>query len=147
MKTDTEARHLVSKTNNEQTKPLLKKSKTIAIVGISRDKAATSNICGEYLKNQGYKIIPINPKAETILGIPAIKSLENINEKVDIVDVFRPSIEAEEITKKAIKIGAKAVWLQEGIINNNAKKLAQNNNILFVSNRCLAKEHKNLRHQ
>ena len=126
---------------------MLKKSKTIAIVGISRDKAATSNICGEYLKNQGYKIIPINPKAETILGIPAIKSLENINEKVDIVDVFRPSIEAEEITKKAIKIGAKAVWLQEGIINNNAKKLAENNNILFVSNRCLAKEHKNLRHQ
>ena len=83
---------------------LLKNSKTIAIVGISRDKTAISNICGEYLKNQCYKIIPINPKAETILGIPAIKSLENIKEKVDIVDVFRPSIEAEKITQQAITI-------------------------------------------
>ena len=130
----------------KKTKKLLKNSKTIAIVGISRNVNSDSNICGQYLKNQGYKIIPINPYAKTILGIPAIKSLENIKEKVDIVDVFRPSIEAEEITKKAIKIGVKAVWLQEGIKNIKAEKLAEKNNILFISNRCLAKEHKYLRH-
>ena len=131
----------------EKTKSLLKNSKTIAIVGISRDENSASNICGDYLKNQGYKIIPINPHAESILGIPALKSLENIKEKVDIVDVFRPSVEAEEITKKAIKIGVKCIWLQEGIINIKAKKIAEKNNILFVFNRCLAKEHKYLRHQ
>ncbi|NOR85924.1 CoA-binding protein [archaeon] len=132
--------------NTNKIKSILKNSKTIAIVGISKDKNKDSNICGAYLKYKGYNIIPVNPNAENILGIPAIKSLENINKKVDIVDVFRPSSEAEEITKAAIKIGAKVVWLQVGITNKNAEKLAEKNNILFVSNRCLAKEHKYLRY-
>ena len=113
----------------------------IAVVGCSREQGKPSHDVPEYLQEAGYKIIPVNPFADCILGEKAYKKLSEIPVRVDVVDVFRPSAEALEITKEAYAIGAKAVWLQEGIFNDDAKKFAEEHNMLFVMNRCMMKEH------
>ncbi len=132
------------KTQDIKIKELLESSKTIAIVGISRDKESTSNKCGVYLKKHGFIVIPVNPNAERILGSLSMKSLEDIKEPIDIVNVFRPKEEAGQLANSAVKINAKAIWFQEGIISKIAENIAKKNNIFFVQNRCIYKEHKKL---
>jgi predicted CoA-binding protein len=128
---------------------ILKNSKVIAVVGCSRDEAKEAHKIPKYLKEAGYKIIPINPNADFILGEKAYKKLIDLKgkEKVDVVDVFRPGREALQIAKEAKEIGAKALWLQSGIISKEAKEFAENNNILFVENRCMMVEHYRLKRE
>ncbi len=119
---------------------ILKTYNVIAVVGCSKDEKKYSNIVAKFMKEPGYNIIPVNPTADEILGDRCYDSLESIDEDVDIVDVFRPSEEALEITKQAVMIGAKAVWLQEGIIDDEAKRYAEDRDVAFVQDLCIMKE-------
>lgn len=121
---------------------ILKKFKSIAVVGCSAHEEKPSHFVPKYLQEHGYRIIPINPNALEILGEKVFPSLEEAakKEKIEAVDVFRPSEEAEKVTEQAIKAGAKAVWLQEGIESDKAKEKAEKAGILFVQNKCMKKE-------
>ncbi|MCL4380744.1 CoA-binding protein [Candidatus Marsarchaeota archaeon] len=120
---------------------ILQNFRTIAIVGCSREPGKPSHDVPKYLQAIGYKIIPVNPFADFILGEKCYKNLNEIKENVDVVDVFRPSNEALEIARQAMQIHAKALWLQEGIISNEAERFANENGMMFVMNRCMMKEH------
>ncbi len=113
----------------------------IAVVGCSREEGKPSHDVPKYLKSVGFRIIPVNPFADYILDEKAYKKLSDIPEKVEVVDVFRPATEALQIAKEAYAIGAKALWLQEGIISEEAESYALSHGMLFVMNRCMMKEH------
>jgi predicted CoA-binding protein len=123
---------------------ILTKYKTIAVVGCSRDPEKAAYQIPKYMKDQGYKVIPINPFAETIFGEKTYPSLIDVKEPIDIVDVFRPSNEAVAVVKQAIMKKAKAVWLQLGIVNEEAAQLAKENGLDFVMDKCIMVEHKKL---
>ena len=122
----------------ENTKEILRKYKKIALVGASKDLTKTSSIVMKYLQKYGFKIYPVNPsmKGEEILGEKVFGSVSEIDSPVEIIDVFRPSSEAIEIAKEAVKINAKVLWLQLDIKNEEAKKIAEANNILYIDNKC-----------
>ena len=124
-------------------KDILSKYKTIAMIGVSKDPTKTSTIVMKYMQKYGYKVIPVNPsaKGEKILGENVYEKITDIKEPVDIVDVFRPSKEAFPIAEDALKIGAKVLWLQLGIRDENAKKLMEKNNIDYVENKCTKMEY------
>ena len=124
-------------------KDILSKYKTIAMIGVSKDPTKTSTIVMKYMQKYGYKVIPVNPsaKGEKILGEDVYEKITDIKEPVDIVDVFRPSKEAFSIAEDALKIGAKVLWLQLGIRDENAKKLMEKNNINYVENKCTKMEY------
>jgi hypothetical protein len=120
--------------------------KNIAVVGMSDNPEKPANRVPKYLMTQGYKIIPVNPTKEEIMGLKSFKSLKEVDEEIDVVDVFRRPEQALEVVKEAIERkkergDIKAIWLQEGIVNEEAKKLAEENGILFVQDRCMFKEH------
>ena len=122
----------------ENTKEILRKYKKIALVGASKDLTKTSSIVMKYLQKYGFKVYPVNPsmKGEEILGEKVFGSVSEIDSIVEIIDVFRPSSEAIEIAKEAVKINAKVLWLQLDIKNEEAKKIAEANNILYIDNKC-----------
>mgnify|MGYP001414727051 FL=1 len=122
----------------ENTKEILRKYKKIALVGASKDLTKTSSIVMKYLQKYGFKVYPVNPsmKGEEILGEKVFGSISEINSPVEIIDVFRPSSEAIEIAKEAVKINAKVLWLQLDIKNEEAKKIVEENNILYIDNKC-----------
>ena len=122
----------------ENTKEILRKYKKIALVGASKDLTKTSSIVMKYLQKYGFKVYPVNPsmKGEEILGEKVFGSVSEIDSTVEIIDVFRPSSEAVEIAKEAVKINAKVLWLQLDIKNEEAKKIAEANNILYIDNKC-----------
>ena len=124
-------------------KDILTKYKTIAMVGVSKDTKKTSTIVMKYMKNYGFKVYPVNPsaKGEKILGEEVYAKITDIKKNVDIVDVFRPSKEAYEIAKDAVKIGAKVLWLQLGIRDENAKELVEENKMEYVENKCTKMEY------
>ena len=124
-------------------KDILSKYKTIAMIGVSKDLTKTSTIVMKYMQKYGYKVIPVNPRAkgEKILGEDVYEKITDIKEPVDIVDVFRPSKEAFPIAEDTVKIGAKVLWLQLGIRDENAKKLMEKNNIDYVENKCTKMEY------
>tara|TARA_A200000159_G_scaffold159315_1_gene177792 strand:+ start:103 stop:537 length:435 start_codon:yes stop_codon:yes gene_type:complete len=124
-------------------KDILSKYKTIAMIGVSKDPTKTSTIVMKYMQKYGYKVIPVNPsaKGEKILGENVYEKITDIKEPVDIVDVFRPSKEAFPIAEDTVKIGAKVLWLQLGIRDENAKKLMEKNNIDYVENKCTKMEY------
>jgi predicted CoA-binding protein len=124
----------------------LEKSKIIAVVGASRTEGKPAHFVPAYLKSKGYKIIPVNPFADEILGEKAYKSLLDIppDIKIDVVDVFRPSEEVTKVVEEAIKRGVKIVWLQSGIYNKEAVELAKKNNIEIIWDRCMMETHKRL---
>ena len=97
-----------------------------------------------YLQENGYKIIPVNPGFEEIIGLRCYSSLLDIKEKIDIVDIFRRSEYVYSIAQEAVKINAKALWLQDSVISLEAKELAEKNNMLFVMNDCLLRRHRQL---
>jgi uncharacterized protein len=131
---------------NGNIKEILSKYKTIAMVGVSKDNTKTSTIVMKYMQKYGFKVIPINPnaKGEKILGEEVFEKLEDIKTPVDIVDVFRPSVEAIKIAEETIKIRAKVLWLQLGIKNNEAKNMVEDKNIKYVENRCTKMEYQKL---
>ena len=122
----------------ENTKEILRKYKKIALIGASKDLTKTSSIVMKYLQKYGFKVYPVNPsmKGEEILGEKVFGSVSEIDSTVEIIDVFRPSSEAIEIAKEAVKINAKVLWLQLDIKNEEAKKIAEANNILYIDNKC-----------
>ena len=119
-------------------KEILSKFKNIALVGASSDLTKTSSVVMKYLQNYGFKVYPVNPsmKGQKILGETVFGKISEIESPVEIVDVFRPSIEAIEIAKETVKIGAKVLWLQLDIKNEEAKKIVEANDILYIENKC-----------
>ncbi len=141
--------------NNNEIKKILENSKIIAMVGVSSEKKGEdpknlkrkpANVVMKYMQDFGYKVIPVNPFAEgeVINGETVIGSLDKISEKIDIVDIFRPSKETPAIAKEAVKIGTKVLWLQYGIQSEEAKKIAEDANIQYVSNLCIKQEYQKL---
>ena len=124
-------------------KNILSKYKSIAMVGVSKDLKKTSTIVMKYMQDYGFKVYPVNPsaKGEKILGEEVYSSITEINKNVDIVDVFRPSREAYGIAEEAVKIGAKVLWLQLGIRDENAKKLVEENKMEYIENKCTKMEY------
>ena len=124
-------------------KDILSKYKTIAMIGVSKDPTKPSTIVMKYMQKYGFKVIPVNPtvKGEKILGEEVFENITDIKEPVEIVDVFRPSKEAYAIAEDTVKIGAKVLWLQLGIRDENAKKLLKKNNIVYVENKCTKMEY------
>ena len=122
----------------EITKEILEKYKKIALVGASKDLTKTSSVVMKYLQQYGFKVYPVNPsmRGEEILGEKVFGSISEIDSAVDIIDVFRPSKEVIEIAKEAIKINAKVLWLQLDIKNEEAKRIVEANNILYIENKC-----------
>ena len=124
-------------------KNILSRYKSIAMVGVSKDPKKTSTIVMKYMQDYGFKVYPVNPgaKGEKILGEEVYASILEINKNVDIVDVFRPSSEAYKIAEDTVKIGAKVLWLQLGIRDENAKKLVEENKIEYIENKCTKMEY------
>jgi len=123
---------------------ILNIGKTVAVVGLSPDASRPSFRVANYLKQQGYTIIPVNPSVEEIMGEKCYPDLLSIENKPDIVDIFRRSDAVGTIVEEAIKIGAKAVWMQEGEVNETAGKRAEEAGLLVVMDRCMLKEHMKL---
>lgn len=124
---------------------ILKESKTIAIVGLSPEPNRPSHGVAAYLKSKaGYKIIPVNPAVPEVLGEKSYPDLKAIPVKVDVVDIFRKPEVVPQIVGDAIKIKAKAVWMQEGIVHEEAAKMARNSGLLVAMDRCMMKEHAKL---
>ncbi len=124
-------------------KEILSKYKKIAMVGVSNDPTKASTIVMKYMQKYGFKVYPVNPKAEgqKILGEDVCGKITDIKEKVDIVNVFRPSKEALDIARDTINIKAKVLWLQLGIKNLEAKKLVEQKKIEYIENRCTKMEY------
>ena len=124
-------------------KEILDKNKTIAMIGVSKDPKKPSTIVMKYMQEYGFKVIPVNPRAkgEKILGEDVFEKITDIKEKVEIVDVFRPSKEVYAIAEDAVKIGAKVLWLQLGIRDEKAKELVEKNDIEYVDNKCTKMEY------
>lgn len=129
--------------NGDEIRKFLQTSKNIAIVGLSSNRMRPSYGVAEYLQRAGYKIIPVNPNEREVLGESAFQRLEDIREKVDIVDVFRRPEFVLEVTESAIAMGARALWLQEGVIHEEAAKRARDAGLFVVMDRCIMKEHAN----
>ena len=123
---------------------ILNQFRTVAVVGLSPDPSRPSHRVATYLARQGYEVIPVNPHAREILGKPSYPDLSSILEVVEVVDIFRRSEEVMPIVDEAIKIGAKAVWMQEGVINEKAASKARDAGLLVVMNKCMYKEHRRL---
>ena len=144
--------HLV--TEDDLIKNALTSAKTIAMVGVSSIKKEVSTnikrrpsiIVMKYLQEFGYRVIPVNPfsTGKEIYGETVIAQLEDITIPIDIVDVFRPSKETPMIARQAIKIGAKTLWLQYGIQNQEAEKIVQSVNIIYIANKCIKQEYQRL---
>ena len=144
-----------STTNNQLLKQLLATTKTIAMVGVSLiNKKETSNIIRrrpsiivmKYLQEFGYRVIPVNPSSagKKIYGETAVAKLEDIAIPIDVVNVFRPSKEAPIFAEQTVKIGAKVLWLQFGIQNQEAQKIVESANVTYISNRCIKQEYQRL---
>jgi predicted CoA-binding protein len=119
---------------------ILERSSTIAVVGIARTTDKPSGSVPAGLQARGFRIVPVNPKADEVLGERAYASLADVTEPVDVVEVFRPAEEAPEIARQAVAIGAKALWLQLGIVSDEARRIAEDAGIDFVQDRCMAVE-------
>ena len=122
-------------------KSLLSSARTIAVVGLSNHPFRPSYGVAQYMQSQGYRIIPVNPKEPEVLGEKAYARLEDIPDQVDIVDVFRRSEFVPEVVDSAIAIGAKAVWMQEGVVHEDAAAKARAAGLQVVMDRCILKDH------
>ena len=117
---------------------ILASARTIAVVGASRDPDKAGGSVPEGLQRRGYRIIPINPYAETLFGEKVYRSLLDVPDQIDLVDVFRPSSDAPEIARQAAAVGAKALWLQEDIRSAEARRIAESAGMEFVEDECTA---------
>ncbi len=126
-----------------QIKDILSKYKTIAMIGVSNDQTKPSTIVMKYMQKYGYKVFPVNPsaKGQKILGEEVYAKITDIKKNIDIVDVFRPSREVMAIAEDTVKIGAKVLWLQLGIRDENSKELVEKNHIEYIENKCTKMEY------
>ncbi len=123
---------------------ILKKYRTVAVVGASNNPERPSHGVARYLIEQGYNVIPVNPNEKEILGKTSYPDLSSVPEKVEVVDIFRRPEQVMPIVEEAIKIGAKAVWMQKGIVSEEAAAKAENAGLLVVMDRCIREEHQHL---
>lgn len=124
----------------ETIKRILEECKTIAVVGLSSNPYRPSNGVASFMQKKGYKVIPVNPNETEVLGENAFAKLSDVPDKIELVDIFRRSEEAGSAVDEAIEIGAKAVWLQEGVIDKEAAKRAEDAGLLVVIDRCWLKD-------
>src|SRR3989475_8994439 len=117
---------------------ILERAQTIAVVGASRDPSKAGGSVPEGLQRRGFRIIPINPYAQTLFGERVYRSLLDVPDKIDIVDVFRPSADTPEIARQAAAIGAKALWLQLDIRSPEARRIAESAGLEYVEDECTA---------
>ena len=131
---------------DEEIKSLLSAYRTVAVVGISPKPDRPSHVVASYLQSKGYRIIPVRPDGEVVLGERVYQSLRDIPKEmgVDIVDVFRKSTEVLPIVEEAVERGAKMVWMQEGVVNQDAAAKAEKAGLKVVMDRCIKKEHQRL---
>ena len=129
----------------EDVRNILTSSKTIAVVGLSNKPDRPSHEIASYLKDEGYRIIPVNPVITEALGEKAYPSLRDIPERVDVVQIFRKSEDVPPIVEDAIAIGAKVVWMQSGIVNEEAAARAEAAGLKVVMDACMRAEHRTLR--
>lgn len=127
-----------------QLRHILKESRTIAVVGLSADWFRPSYFAAKYMQEHGYRIIPINPKYSEILGERCYPDLASVPDKVDMVDVFRKSADCAPIAKQAADIGAKTLWLQIGVVNEEARQIAEDAGLAVVMDRCVKIEYARL---
>jgi hypothetical protein len=130
--------------NEQETIRKIYEMKTIAVVGLSPKPERPSHYVAKYLQEQGYRIIPVNPGHDELLGETSYTSLKKIPEPVDVVDVFRRSEYVDPIVDATIEMGAKALWLQDGVINETAAERAEEAGLLVVMNDCMLRQHRQL---
>jgi uncharacterized protein len=123
---------------------LLRNAKTIAVVGLSSRRTRPSYGVSEYMQAAGYRIIPVNPNESEVLGEKAYRSLDDVPEHIDIVDIFRRSEMVPEVVDAAIRIGAHGVWMQEGVVHEEAASKARAAGLEVVMDRCILKEHRRM---
>ncbi len=120
---------------------ILNECQTIAVVGLSSNQMRPSYGVARYMQQKGYRIIPVNPNETEVLGEKAYASLADVPEKFDLVDIFRRSEEAGHHVDEAIRLGAKAVWMQDGVIDETAAERAQDAGLLVVMDDCILRQH------
>ena len=118
--------------------------KKVAVIGMSKHSSKAAHYVPKYLSDNGFDVIPVNPTADTILGKKCYDSVSEINEDIEIVDIFRPSDQVLLVIQEAIKKKPKVIWLQEGFHNSEAEELARKAGIKVVYNRCMLAEHRRL---
>lgn len=126
-------------------KKILSNFKRIVVVGFSKNSEKAANYVPLYLMKKGYEVIPVNPtmdEYESLKVYPNLKSVVDDGHELEVVEIFRPSQEAEQIAQTAIKLGAKAVWLQKGIRSERAGEMARERNVLYVEDRCMYEDHR-----
>jgi predicted CoA-binding protein len=121
---------------------ILRTHRTVAVVGLSPNPERPSHIVARYLQEHGYRVIPVNPTVDVVLGERSHPNLESIPERVDIVDIFRRSEEVPAVVESAIQIGARVVWMQEGVVHEEAARRARAAGLVVVMDRCMLKEHR-----
>lgn len=121
---------------------LLRESRVIAVVGLSSRRSRPSFGVSQYMQSVGYRIIPVNPNETEVLGETAYARLEDVPERIDIVNVFRRSEHVPEIVESAIRVGAKAIWLQEDVVHEEAARRAREAGLAVVMDHCILKEHR-----
>lgn len=128
----------------ELTEEILKSCRTVAIVGLSTKEDRPSNRVAQYLQSKGYRIIPVNPGETEVLGEKSYPDLASIPEPVEVVDIFRKADDVPPVVDQAIKVGARAVWMQLGIVNEEAAEKARKAGLKVVMDRCMKIEHERL---
>ena len=132
----------MSQSEADRITELLKQAHTIAVVGLSSSPMRPSHGVAAYLQTQGYRVIPVNPEIKGALGEKAYASLREVPEKIDIVDIFRRSEFVPDVVEDAIAIHVPAIWMQEGVVHNQAAEKARGAGIFVVMDRCILKEHR-----
>jgi len=132
---------MMEEARNEQLLRIYAETRTIAVVGASTEASKAAHQVPRYLQSQGYGILPVNPRGGELFGERVFRSLAEIDVPVDVVEVFRPAQEAPEIARQAIAIGAKVLWLQLGIVLEEARRIAEAAGLTVVMNRCMGATH------
>jgi predicted CoA-binding protein len=127
--------------DSDKLRRILKTAKTIAVVGLSAQWHRPSYFAAKYLQDHGYRIVPVNPMYDEVLGEKCYKSLRDVPDRIDMVDCFRKSAEIPAIAEEAIAVGAKVLWMQLGVENAQARKRAEEAGLEVVENRCVKIEH------
>jgi len=131
-------------TDEQELKDIYADSKTIAVVGASGSEEKPAHTIPRYLQRNGYRVIPVNPRGGELLGEKVYERLTDIEEPIDVVDVFRPSEETPDVARDAVKVGAKVLWLQEGIFSDEAERIASEGGLKVVMDTCMGATHHRL---
>ena len=131
-------------TDEQELKDIYADSKTIAVVGASGSEEKPAHTIPRYLQRNGYRVIPVNPRGGELLGEKVYERLTDIEEPIDVVDVFRPSEETPEVARDAVKVGAKVLWLQEGIFSDETERIASEGGLKVVMDTCMGATHHRL---